>query len=177
LRDEFQRLQEEARCLLASEGFSSERMRFARILDCRYDRQIFSVEVGVSDEDLAAPNTDWLTRKFEASYEALYQHSHKNVPAFIDTCRIAAFGIQPPLVLKESSARAVDPSAAQHGVRRIYFGSWVQAPVYWFDDLAAGMVIEGPALVDSTSTSVVIVPGSTAVIDRVGSIQITRNAK
>jgi len=113
-------------------------------------------------------------RKFEQSYQALYQHSHKNVDGYIDTCRVAAFGVQPALELKMRKSGNADASRAQRGSRRVYLGSWKEAAVYWFDDLLPGMTIKGPALADSASTSVLIMPGSSATIDPLGSIQITR---
>ena len=176
LKKVFDALEAQGRALLEAEGFDAAHMRFVRLLDCRYHRQVFSVEVRVGEADLDAPSYDWLVRKFEQSYRALYQHIHDDVPGFVDTCRIAAFGVQPPLVLRERPAGERDPSAGYRGRRDIYLGAWVQAPVYWFDDLAPGMCVSGPALVDSASTSVLIVGGSTAAIDRLGSIQITREA-
>jgi N-methylhydantoinase A len=174
LKAVFGALEAQGRALLSAEGFAPDRVRFTRMLDCRYHRQVFSVEVLVEDADLDAPDHGWLVRKFEQSYRALYQHSHDDVAGFVDTCRVAAFGTQPALALKERPAGGRDPSAGYRGTRKVYLGSWVDAPVYWFDDLAPGMAVEGPALVDSASTSVLVVGGSTATIDRLGSIQITR---
>ena len=170
----FDALEKQGREMLEAEGFSPDRMRFVRMLDCRYHRQVFSVEVPVAAADLHAAGHDWLVEKFERSYRALYQHSHRNVPGYVDTCRIAAFGIQPALVLKQRAPGGADASPGYRGTREIYLGSLLQAAVFWFDDLLPGMVIKGPALVDSASTSVLIVPGSIATIDRLGSIRITR---
>ena len=93
----FSALEDKARELLAREGFAPGEMRFLRMLDCRYHRQVFSVEVRVEEKDLAADEHDWLVEKFEQAYVALYQHRHRNVAGFVDTCRIAAFGSQPAL--------------------------------------------------------------------------------
>lgn len=174
LKTVFDALETQGRALLAAEGFPADRVRYARMLDCRYHRQVFSVEVLVDDTDLDAADYDWLVRKFEQSYRALYQHSHDNVAGFVDTCRIAAFGTQPALALKERPSGGPDPSPGYRGTRRVYLGAWTDAPVYWFDDLMPGMVLQGPALVDSASTSVLVLAGSTASIDHLGSIQITR---
>ena len=76
--------------------------------------------------------------------------------------------------MEQRAPGGADPSPGHRGTREIYLGSLLQAAVFWFDDLLPGMVIKGPALVDSASTSVLIVPGSIATIDRLGSIRITR---
>jgi N-methylhydantoinase A len=174
LKAVFDALEDKARALLAAEGFGPERVRVVRVLDCRYHRQVFSVEVPVETADLVAPDLGWLVEKFEHSYRVLYQHVHPGVAGFVDTCRIAVFGVQPGLALKERAPGPSDPKPALRGERRIYVGGWTPAPVYWFDDLLPGMAIAGPAVVDSASTSVLVLGGSTATVDRLGSIVITR---
>jgi len=173
----FDVLERQARAQLESEGFTGTRVRIARILDCRYHRQVFSVEVPVEASDLAAHDYAWLTDKFTRSYRALYQHSHDKVPGFIDTCRVAAFGLQSPPELKQLAAGGSDPARALRGARRVYLGSWIEAPIYWFDDLAPGMTFSGPALVDSASTSVLVARGSRATIDPQASIVISTEAR
>jgi len=174
LAETFRALEDKARALLESEGFAGQRVRIVRVLDCRYHRQVFSVEVPVETGDLGAPDLGWLVAKFEHAYRELYQHVHPGVAGFVDTCRIAAFGVQPALELKERVAGPADPAPARRGERRIYAGTWMGAPVYWFDDLAPGMCVAGPAVVDSASTSVLVMGGSRATVDRLGTLVITR---
>jgi N-methylhydantoinase A len=169
----FEPLEKQGRELLRQEGFADSEIRIVRLLDCRYYRQIFSVEVRVEQQDIDSPAYDWLVSKFEHSYSALYQHVHKNVPGFIDSCRVAMFGVLAPLDLPKQKKAGADPAAALRGSRRIYLGRWTDAPIYWFDDLNHGMKISGPALVDSASTSVLIGSDCNAEIDALGSILLT----
>jgi N-methylhydantoinase A len=172
----FAELEARGRALLRSEGFPEEGIRAVRLLDCRYHRQIFSVEVRAEPEDLAADSLGWLEGKFEQAYERLYHHVHREVPGFVDTCRVAMFGKLPPLDLPRDPAGGADPAAARRGARQIYLGSWMAADVYWFDDLRHGMRVAGPALIDSASTSVLVNPGSVATIDAFGSLIIGRES-
>jgi N-methylhydantoinase A len=87
------------------------------------------------------------------------------------------FGVLAPLELPKQKKASVDPAAALRGSRRIYLGHWVDAPVYWFDDLRHGMKINGPALVDSASTSVLIGSDGDVEIDSLGSILLTQTSK
>lgn len=169
----FDALEAKGRALLRSEGFKDGEIRVLRRLDCRYHRQIFSVEVPAEPPDLAEPEHGWLTERFERAYEALYQHAHHNVDGFVETCRLTVFGALPGMRLPEQVRGGADAAAALRGTRHVYVGHWVDAPVYWFDDLGHGMEITGPALVDSASTSVLLPPGSRAEIDKFGSIHIT----
>ncbi|MEX2644339.1 MAG: hypothetical protein WD270_12860 [Acetobacterales bacterium] len=173
LRDVFAELERQGRELLREEGFSDADIVFERVADCRYLRQVFTVGVPVDGDELAGGGSlGWLVSKFEASYQELYQHVHKNEPGFIDTCRVAAFGRLPAVDLPVQEEAGSDPSVAQRGARQIYCGGWTEAPVYWFESLSHGMCVEGPALIDSPSTSVFLPPGSTARMDRFGSAYI-----
>jgi N-methylhydantoinase A len=174
LADVFAGLEARGRALLRAEGFDDSRIRVARLLDCRYHRQIFSVEVRAEDADLTQPTLAWLEAKFEAAYRHLYHHVHREVPGFVDTCRVAVFGQLPPLDLPRDPIGAADPAAAHRGSRPVYLGSWMDAGVYWFDALRHGMRVPGPALIDSASTSVLVNPGSVAGIDAFGSLVIGR---
>ena len=90
----------------------------------------------------------------------------------IDTCSLALFGVLPRLQLPRLAAGTVSPAAAQRGARRIFLADWVEAPVYWFDDVRHGMRIEGPAVIDSASTSVLIGRDGSAEVDAYGSLHI-----
>jgi N-methylhydantoinase A len=58
--------------------------------------------------------------------------------------------------------------------RRVYFSStgWVDAPARRFEALASGEEVIGPAIVESSFTSVLIDPGARATRDRSGALVI-----
>ena len=59
--------------------------------------------------------------------------------------------------------------------RRVYFGAtgWIDARVRRFETLSPGVVVEGPAIVESSFTSIVIDPGARAHRDASGALVIT----
>ena len=61
--------------------------------------------------------------------------------------------------LPEEPALPARPPAACSGERLIYLGAWRKVPIYEFDALAPGQVIEGPAVIESATTSVLLRPG------------------
>jgi len=173
LRDAFAPLEAAATKALGAEGFAPSQIRFARFVDCRYMRQVYTVPVPVADADLARDGgVDWLAEAFEAAYAALYHHVHERPSAVADTCRLVAYGELPALALPRTDAGGADPAPARRGARRIYAGDWIEAPAYAFDALAPGMRLAGPAMVDSDSTTVLLPPGSTAAVDAYGSLII-----
>ncbi|MGY3410835.1 N-methylhydantoinase A/oxoprolinase/acetone carboxylase beta subunit [Bradyrhizobium sp. GM5.1] len=112
--------------------------------------------------------------RFVKSYGDLYGHTHPDEPGILEACRVSVFGTLPKLVLPDwPDGGTRDPTPARVGSRPAYLGRHLEAPVYWFDRLRPGMVVPGPALVDSASTSVLILEGSHATLDRTGSLTIT----
>jgi N-methylhydantoinase A len=174
LRDVFAPLEAEATKTLGAEGFAPSQIRFARFVDCRYMRQVYTVPVALADDDMErGDSVDWLAEAFETGYEALYHHVHERESAVADTCRLVAFGELPALALPQVDGGGADPDPALRGSRRIYTGGWVEAPAYSFDALTPGMRLTGPAMVDSDSTTVLLPPGATAEVDAYGSLVIT----
>jgi N-methylhydantoinase A/oxoprolinase/acetone carboxylase beta subunit len=64
------------------------------------------------------------------------------------------------------------PPAAPRAERRIYLDDWVAAPVYGFDALAPGQRIDGPAVVESAMTTVLLRPGDAAAVTPQGWLDI-----
>ena len=172
LRGVFATLEDEARSILAGEGFDADQTRFERFADCRYVRQVYTVPVALPDLD-REDDIAWLAEDFEAAYAALYQHVHERDAIVVDTCRLVAYGALPDLELPQDAADETDPTAAKRSLREVYFGDWIETPSYWFDDLAPGMRVSGPALIDSESTTVVVPPDVAAEVDAYGSLIIS----
>ena len=71
----------------------------------------------------------------------------------------------------EYPLRGADPSAAQIGERKAYWPeskSWVGTPTYQFEQLQAGNVVTGPAVIEAELTTIVVPPGQKFAIDQHG---------
>lgn len=130
--------------------------------EMRYGEQIFEIDVPFSEDDLDAP--DLLSRlksAFERRHEQLYTYSLKEQEPVLVNARVATVGLMPAPPAEPSAAGL--PPASPRGERRIYLGGWCPAPVYVFSDLAAGQTVEGPAIVESDTTTVLLRTGDRAV--------------
>ena len=172
LRAVFSDLEREGLARLGADKIVAESIRAVRTVECRYARQVFTVTVPIPAADLEGDDLAWLITEFETQYRALYRHVHAAEQGVIDTCRLALYGILPRLELPRLETVAASPASAQRGERRIFLSDWVDAPVYWFDDLRHGMRIDGPAVVDSASTSVLVGTNGLAEVDHFGSLHI-----
>ncbi len=130
--------------------------------EMRYGEQIFEIDVPFSQDDLDAPDLlSRLKHAFEARHEQLYTYSLEEQEPVLVNARVATVGLMPALPA-EPSATGTRP-APPRDERRIYLGGWCPAPVYAFSDLAAGQAIEGPAIVESDTTTVLLRSGDRAV--------------
>lgn len=163
---------EEARRGLSRQGFSPEHMTLRLEADCRYERQIHSIPVAMDALWPAGGLDARLQQAFEATYRGLYHHIHENEPAIIDQVRIAAYGVLPRVAPPRVADQAGVP--APRAARRVYLNGFLSCPVYWFDALGAGARLRGPALIDSSSTTILLHPGDCARVDEIGCLHITR---
>lgn len=161
-------LEQKGRALLVGTGVRDDEVRVERSMDCRYARQVHGIPIHVGDD--FDPGS--LEASFTEAYRRLYHHAHETEPGIIDTCRVAVFGALPKLGLPRERREAANDASARRGQRRIFIGQWVDADLYWFDDLHNGMTVRGPAVIDSASTSILILEGSSAVMDATGSLRL-----
>jgi N-methylhydantoinase A len=71
---------------------------------------------------------------------------------------------------EEAAATEIGPSK-----RRIYFSEtgWTEAPIVRFETMTPGERLKGPAVVESSFTTVVVDPGATASRTEGGGLQVT----
>jgi N-methylhydantoinase B len=72
----------------------------------------------------------------------------------------------PPLPKTEAK------TAKEKGLRNIYLSGWSEAPVYEISDLLPGSSVNGPAILESDFTTVLVEPGDVAAIDSYGGIEL-----
>lgn len=140
---------------------------FIRYADVRYKGQGWEITVPVGKP----ASIEGVLKAFEERHMAIYGFK-MDLPVEVVTIRVFAIvrrmkpSIPPPMRYGDASPR---------GYRRAYIGgSWVDAPVYWRQDLPAGFRIRGPALVDEYDSTTVIPEGWLGVIHDSGSIVIER---
>ena len=76
--------------------------------------------------------------------------------------------------------KGAKPEAALKGHRNAVFsadGRRVKTPIYDGTPLGVGAKIKGPAVIEEVTTTIVVEPGWTAVLEESGSYLITRDKK
>jgi N-methylhydantoinase A len=151
--------------------FPERRRRYTASLDMRYVGQSFelSVPVSLDIESIAA-----VERAFNGVYAARYGAATER-PTEIVSYRVAAFGLsdKPALPAVEATGRAL--ASARTGTRRAIFGGIEhQVQTLDRDRLPAGEPLPGPALIDESSSTTVVPPEWTAMLDGIGCLLMRR---
>jgi N-methylhydantoinase A len=167
----FAELAEGARAALAREGFDERDTRFERELDLRYRGQQWDVRVRLEEGDL--DDRAGLRARFEDSYERLYGHRQPESPVEIVKLRLTAFGMLPGLPAKSVPPAAGAPVPVE--TRPVFADTEtgvVDTPIYRGRDLEAGHRIDGPLVVEETTTTIFVGAGDRLEIDSGGNYLI-----
>jgi N-methylhydantoinase A len=131
-----------------------------RSADMRYGEQVYEIDVPL---DGVAWNAADLPRRIAACFarrhEQLFTYSLADRTPVMVNARVRAIGALDALP-REPPRRAGTP-AKPVAMRRLHLARWQRIPVYDLEALAPGQVLRGPALVGSSTTSVLIAPGDT----------------
>ena len=159
----FQELEEEGRQHLLHEGVTEDRMSFQRHVDMRYLGQwrAMSIDVGTNIVSL-----DAAVALFHEEHGREHNYSRPDAPVEIYRLTVTAIGKTPKA---EFAQHERDSSAAIPVTKRdVVFDETpkaVMTPVYDRDKLKAGMVVEGPAIIEQLDSTILVPPGFKAEVD------------
>ncbi|MBI4255983.1 MAG: hydantoinase/oxoprolinase family protein [Candidatus Rokubacteria bacterium] len=143
----------------------------ARAADARYVGQGYELTVPVPSGTLDGAALARVRASFDEIYAARYGYANAKEPVEIVTWKLSAVGGSPQIALAKASGKS--GAAALKGTRRAYFPEargYVDTPVYDRYTLAAGMRLEGPAIVEERESTTVLPPGAAATVDAYASL-------
>jgi N-methylhydantoinase A len=170
-------LEKKANAQMEHDGIVAQRRRFHFSLDMRHRGQINEVEVPLPEKRVKDAFEETLRRRFSARYEQLYGRgsSYGEARQEIVTLRLRASAATPRPRLAKVAKRSRIGTRATLGKRSIYWADLkrsAQTPVYDGALLASGNRITGPAIVETTDTTVVVHPGRSLEVDVLGNFEI-----
>ena len=174
LRSILEELAAQGRGKLHDQGMPSDAVEIQYSADMRYLDQIYEVTVPLPDPTLPAPEfISRLTDNFHSRYQELYSYNQQDQEVRLVTLRVAAIGKLPRIA--QSDQRRDDRADHPVGSRRIYLDEWQDAPTYAADGLPAGAEIDGPAILESEFTTILVWPGDHATVDAMGGVELNVN--
>jgi len=169
-------LEAEARAALEREGLAGARIELGRSVDAKYQNQLHELTIPVpSGRPLEDGDLDEIVAAFHAAHRQLYTFAVEEAPLDFYHWRLTAFAAIPKPSPVAGERVGPDPGAAAKGAREVCFsadGAYVAATVFDGDLLRPGMVVQGPAVVERTTTTVVVRPRETLTVNDLGTFSI-----
>lgn len=172
LREIYTRIETQA--MLKVPASIADKVRISRSAEMRYGEQIYEVDVSLDGLDL---NEDGVSShvidRFHDRHKELYTFSSPGEEVDLVNARVAIIGEvakNTGVGDRTSDADKVAPPLRQ---RRIFSdGAWREAAVYASGELGFGQLVEGPAIFESETTTVIIHAGDVATVDARGWLDI-----
>ena len=159
------------RMLAGLEDISGGEIRIERSAEMRYGEQVFEVDVPFDGLDWdEAGIAARVEERFHRRHEELYTYASRDQEVVFVNARVAVIG-RVPEPAQEKPAPAGGEAAAPRE-RRAYFGGWRDVPVHQIASLAPGARIEGPAVLEAETTTVLVGKGDIVSINEFGWLDI-----
>ena len=164
---------------LRAAGFADADVIIQRSLDMRYRFQTHELNVPLPPGtwEITEDYMGELDSLFDVLYEQAYGEGsgYREAGKDIITFRLRALGRLRKPRLKKIAPGPSSPGAALKGHRPVFFeehGEYVSTPIYQFEQIAPGMEIAGPAVIESPITTIVVNPRDGASMDEFRNIRI-----
>jgi N-methylhydantoinase A len=159
-------MRDEAQGSFGRIGVRAADLRFGATVDMRYSGQFHEVEIELPDGPVDRAALDGLVQRFHDRYEVLNGYQLPWQPVEFLTFYLKVTSARAPLEIATEDMGTPDADAARRGTRSCLLDDgWHDTPVFDGELLRPGTVLEGPALVDDPTTTVLVLPGFTCDVD------------
>lgn len=167
IRQILQSQRQEGEERLAQSGVAFERVTVSHAADMSYQGQIHALRVPVE----ATWDLSRMVQAFEEVYRREYGNTLGNIPTAIVSLKTTVLGLRTQTEAKRA-ATVRDVKAQPKGGRSVYFGRWLETPVFGREQLVPGTFFDGPAIIEQADTTTVIEPGMRARVDAFNNILV-----
>ncbi|MBI2528519.1 MAG: hydantoinase/oxoprolinase family protein [Candidatus Rokubacteria bacterium] len=164
----WEELEAQASQQLRREGFVAGQIRFRRLAMVRYSRQLDDLII-TSPVSRISTVQEWdaLITAFETDYERIYASAAKYTRAGYDIFEVGLVAaVEKTKPKLRRYARRSNSSASPKGRRHCWFDATrVDTQVYEWGEQSPGAVVNGPAIIENSSTTLVVPPDRRVEID------------
>lgn len=169
----FRRLEAQANAQLERENIPASRRRLSRSCDMRYFGQAYELSVPVNEPLTSHDSLLRLSNTFHALHRRTYGHAMEGDPVEVVNYRVTAAGLKDKPELKAPPDTGPG-SPAKKGRREVYFeAGCLPTAVYERRRMAAGIPLQGPAIIEQLGSTTILQPGQVARADRFGNLIMT----
>jgi N-methylhydantoinase A len=151
-----------------------------RSLDMRYRYQAHEINVAFPAITAEVTTADMAT--IDAEFDRLYEQTYgpgsgyREAGKEIVTYRLSARGIIRKPLIEKSEGATGSAERALKGRRKVFFGDsagFIETPIFDFRILHPGVEIAGPAVIESTVTTIVVNPGDRSRMDEYRNLRLS----
>ena len=168
----FSELLEEGGSVLEAEGTQPGQRTFLCSIDLQYAEQNFELTLPLPGGSMDALDIDDLQARFHEEHQRIYGYKLTDRTVQMVNLRLTAVGTMPAVQWPRFGAGK--GAAAPFATREILVGRGEksEAPVYRVDSLAAGLQIDGPAIVEYPGSTVFVPVDWHATYDDLGNAHL-----
>lgn len=148
---------------LEEEGFGAREVALEFSVDLRYAAQQSAITVPLDSMGFNVLN---LTSAFEARHQVLFGHIQEGGSVELVKVRVCAIGkLSPTLRLAEPAAPRTAVPTTRRKVWVDAVSGWQDVAIYAGSDLEPGDLVQGPAVIDEQTTTILLRSGDRAEVD------------
>ncbi|MCP4629915.1 MAG: hydantoinase/oxoprolinase family protein [bacterium] len=170
LNGAFLEMQSESDKYLEREGIDATDRYYRKSIDMRYKGQFHEVELPISEADLSDDGIDHIVEDFHKKHEELYAYRDVVETEMINL-RLAAYGKVVAPARRTMKEKSVDISGFVKEKRDVFFEEkfgFVPTTIYDGDRMVAGNIVDGPAIIEQRTTTVVVPPDARLEVTEYG---------
>jgi N-methylhydantoinase A len=175
IRGTLTELEAEGWASLERERVPEERRAISMALEMRYVGQNFELDVPVPNVPNTEAGLDSMLERFHEIHQRTYGHSEPREPVIVVTFKVVATGRTPRPAPAKAKSGGPDAGQGYLGTRRVFVkrgGGLIDCQAYDRERLRAGNVLSGPAIINQSDTTTLVLPGQRAQVDQYGNLHI-----
>ena len=156
---------------LKADGVDDDAMHFDDALDLRYVGQDYYLRVYVDSDDL---DGERIRSNFDRLHKHTYGFANPEFEVEMVNARVFAIGAFERPQLPEIAARSAADGPLETKARRPVFfgGAFVETDIYDVTALRADDELVGPCIIEDPRSTIVVMPGQSAAVDRFRNLTI-----
>ena len=149
----------------------------------RYRRQLNEITVDVPTKKYTADDVPQIIEVFEQTYDKVYGEGSAYTQAGLEVISFGIDAVAPtrkPTIKAWPTGRSQPELTALKGYRQAFFSQlkdFVRTKVFDYTALQPGNMIEGPAILETPITTIVIPPVARAKVDPYMNIEISQGGE
>jgi N-methylhydantoinase A len=178
INETFNELEREAIKEMKKIDFTAKEIRLRREISMKFGRQVNVETIPVQSKNFAQSDVDEICNSFIKYYRNLYGEGAAFVEAGIEILDFIVHAIKPSvkLAIPKLKLETNDSSHALKGKRDVFAnekGQFVPTKIYEFKRMKPGNVVEGPAIIESPTTTMNILSGQIGRLDGYRNLRVT----